>query len=68
MATQAALKQLAQTAQQQQSQVLLPEFPRLSVYSPKLAQIDPQGIQAYETAIATWLKNATFNIQQQPVG
>jgi hypothetical protein len=63
MATSQALKALALTAQQQQAQAILPTFPKLSEFAPKLAKIDQQGVAKYEQAIALWLKNATFIVQ-----
>lgn len=64
MADQSDLQRLAESEAQQRQGLQLPNFPKLSEYAPKLAAIDPEGVQRWQEAIEQqWKKNMTYNIR-----
>jgi len=42
---------------------IVPAVPSLSLLSPKLARIDPDGVAAYDAAYQKWTKDLNFRLQ-----
>jgi hypothetical protein len=61
MASKSDLTRLAQ--QDQNAELQLPAFPKLSDHAPSLARIAPKEVAAWEQAIEQFMKNTVFNIR-----